>query len=59
MKKLYEDIFNSGKQEELLRRLENADKFNNGKVSAMDLQKIILEITRSKYGVEDIQKFVR
>lgn len=54
MKKLYEDIFNSGKQEELLRRLENADKFNNGKVSAMDLQKIILEITRSKYGVEDI-----
>lgn len=61
-KQLYQDIYVQGKQQDLLRLLEQSDKLSDGRVNPPELEKIIKQVTgghRSPHSSDSIKKFVR
>ena len=58
-KDLYQEIYAAGKQDKLLKLMENKDKQSDGKLEPSVLQALLKQITGSKFTDEELLKFVR
>lgn len=56
---LYKEIYEKDKSREFLYLLEQKDVNNLGKIAPVDLEEVLNDITKGKFSMDDIRKFVR
>ena len=56
---LYKEIYEKDKSREFLYLLEQKDVNNLGKIAPVDLEEVLNDITKCKFSMDDIRKFVR
>ena len=59
MRLLYKEIYQKDRAREFLYLLEQKDVNNLGKIAPTDLEEVLSDITKGKFSMDDIRKFVR